>query len=82
MKRHFEYGFTIIENRVFQSTAFDQLTDKFLYMTLIKFSFGKDSAFPSIATLAKHCLCAKNTIKNAAQTSGAERIHKEGKPSG
>ncbi|MFX3616106.1 MAG: conserved phage C-terminal domain-containing protein [Sporolactobacillus sp.] len=63
IQRHFEYGFTMIDNRIFDSKDFDKLTDKFLYMTLIKFSYGKNNSFPSISTLADSCLCARSTLK-------------------
>lgn len=78
IQRHFDYGFTMIDNRIFESSDFDKLIDKFLFMTLLKFSYGKSSSFPSIPTLARHCLSVKNTLKKSLERlENRGYIHKE-----
>lgn len=60
LHRMFDVPFTQIDNRIFESEVFEKPVDKLLYMTLIKFSYGKSSVFPSVSKLMKHCCCGSN----------------------
>jgi DnaD/phage-associated family protein len=63
LHRTFDIPYTQIDNRIFESEVFQRPVDKLLYMSMIKFSFGKSSVFPSLPTLQKYCCCnSKQTI--------------------
>lgn len=62
LHRMFDCPFTQIDNRIFESEIFKSPLDKLLYMTLIKFSFGKNTVFPSIDKLKKHCCTSKQSV--------------------
>lgn len=65
LHRMFDCPFTQIDNRIFESEDFEKPVDKLLYMSLIKFSFGKNSVFPSLTTLQKYCCCSRPTVVEA-----------------
>ncbi|MDR7207611.1 hypothetical protein [Priestia megaterium] len=51
----FSINFTMVQNEVMDSMAFEKPIDKLAYYHLLRFAFGKGYAFPSVPKLALMC---------------------------
>lgn len=57
--------FTMVQNEVMDSMSFEKPIDKLVYIALLRFAFGKGSAFPSVPKIALMCASTLNTIRDA-----------------
>lgn len=61
-------NFTQLQNEIIDSMSFKKPIDKLLYITLLRFAFGKKKASPSLTTLANACCVSKkSTVIDALQ---------------
>lgn len=68
IKRMFTIPFTQISNKVIDNyTVFKKPIDKLMYISLLKFSFQKGYAFPSIKTLSKINMVTDKTARGSLQ---------------
>lgn len=60
-----EVQYTQVHNAVFDSMLFQHPLDKLIYMTLLRFAYGKGRAFPGHEKLAIMCATSESSVKRS-----------------
>jgi hypothetical protein len=59
--------FVLVDYGVLHDTKhFDKVYEKLVYVMLCKYAdYYSKTSYPSIPTLARHCMCSENTVRSA-----------------
>ena len=61
----FNINFTMVQNEVTDSMSFAKPLDKLVYIFMVRFAFGKSSAYPSIKKLAMMASVSENPVRDS-----------------
>jgi hypothetical protein len=61
----FNINFTMVQNEVTDSMSFAKPLDKLVYIFMVRFAFGKASAYPSIKKLAMMASVSENPVRDS-----------------